>query len=165
MNWKLGLAALTIALAPVASAQTDNTELIKSVDAAMLDRIVEAVGDEVTNRYNKDEDPSVVARDPDTGLIYALNGTACNEGQCAGIELTANWSANSTNSDFAKLNELNLSRAAVSIALQDRDDGSKSILVSRYLILDHGQVFENLRLNTTVFVSIANALGKEFTAQ
>ncbi|MEO1642189.1 MAG: hypothetical protein AAFR74_02555 [Pseudomonadota bacterium] len=159
MKWIAAVTAFVFGLAPLSFAQS-NTDLVKYADEAMLKRIVAAVGDEVTNSTTINGAPSIAAKDADTGLLYGLTGTACTEGRCNGIEISARWTANSYNSDLAKLNELNLSRAAVSVGLQDNNDGSKSVLVSRYLILDHGQVFENLRLNTSVFVLVASGLGE-----
>jgi len=138
--------------------------LIKSVGLSELERLARAGGGTVENADSGNGKPFVVAVDPATGLRYVLYGTACNAGQCNGIELTASWGGNAYNTDMTRINEWNLSRAAVSVAVQSADDGSKSILVSRYLILDYGQTFENLELNLTVFKSIASGLGEEFTA-
>ena len=137
--------------------------LIKSVTLADLERLART-GGTVEDAQPADGSPYVVASDPSTGLRYVLYGTACNAGSCNGIELTATWGGTAYNTDMSRINEWNLSRAAVSVSVKSNSDGSKSVLVSRYLILDYGQTFENLELNVSVFTAIASGLGAEFTA-
>lgn len=141
-----------------------DTALIKTVGLAELKALAVSQGHEVTLEDEGGGSPFIAAKDPTSGLVYAMYGTACEAGQCNGIEMAATWGATPYNSDLARLNEWNLSKAAVSLALQTNNDGSKSVLVSRYLILDFGQTFENLKLNLLVFTSVASGLGQEFTA-
>jgi|GEM_PF-918340 len=138
--------------------------LIKSVTLADLERLARSGGGTVEDAQAGDGNPYVVAKDSETGLRYALYGTACNAGSCSGIEMAATWAGTAYNTDMNRINEWNLSKAAVSVGVQSNNDGSKSVLVSRYLILDFGQTFENLELNLTVFKSIASGLGAEFSA-
>lgn len=149
---------------PSAATMPADSALIRTVGLNELKALATSQGHEVTVEDEGGGSPFIAASDPQSGLRYALYGTACNAGQCNGIEMAATWGATPYNSDMARLNEWNLSKAAVSVALQSNNDGSQSVLVSRYLILDFGQTFENLKLNLLVFTSVASGLGQEFTA-
>ncbi|MEL8056215.1 MAG: hypothetical protein AAGK66_08680 [Pseudomonadota bacterium] len=162
MKWIFSLAAFAFFFTPLTNAQTNNDDLITSVDAALLQRLIASVGDDITQTTEINGAPAVIVKDPDTGLIYQVAGTACNGDRCSGIEMSARWGATAANSDLEMLNRLSLTKAAVKVALQTNSDGSESVLVSRYLVLDFGQMYQNLELNVSIFVAIASGLGESF---
>jgi hypothetical protein len=134
-------------------------ELVKSADLELISNLAVAAGDEIVSAENLGNPdaapvPQVRAKDSD-GMEYYIFGTACNvDTGCYGIQFQVIFSPSDTPYTFEIANQMTTSFAAVSVFLTD----SGNISVSRYLILDHGQAFENLELNLLVFKSISKKI-------
>lgn len=155
--------AAILSVSGVAAAQglaADN-RLVRSVTLADLEALAESEGHTVDNATYSGDTPVVIATDAEEGLKFAMFGTACTGTQpnvtCNGINILATWAATPENSDDAKINQLNESKAAVSVF-----KSGDSIGISRYVILDGGQNMENLKWNLRVFLSISNQMKVEF---
>ncbi len=160
------LGAAVLAMAGPVVAQTsqlaDDGRLVRSVNLADLKALVESEGHTVSNATMNDGTPVIIATEADSGLTFGLMGTACDGEQteaakCNGINMIATWGATDENSDPAFINELNYSKAAVSVWT-----GGDSVGVSRYLILDGGQTMENLKMNLGVFTALISELAPNF---
>jgi hypothetical protein len=97
--------------------------------------------------YGEAGDVSVRAQTED-GTVYYLTGTACNEGTCSGVNMSARFDANDLVT-WERLNDANLRRAAVSVWRLDDTLG-----ISRYVILDGGMSEQNLQVNFDNFIAI-----------
>ena len=160
----MGAAVLTMAGPVLAqtSQLADDGRLVRSVNLADLKALVESEGHTVTNATMNEGAPVIIATDVDSGLTFGLLGTACDgtqteDAKCNGINMLATWAATPENSDPAFINELNYSKAAVSVWT-----GGDSVGVSRYLILDGGQTMENLKMNLGVFLALIGELSPNF---
>ncbi|MEQ9315914.1 MAG: YbjN domain-containing protein [Henriciella sp.] len=138
------IAAAALALSLPALAQ--DAELITSMDEQALADFAEGQGHEILG-YGEAGDVSVRAQTED-GTVYYLTGTACNEGVCAGVNMSARFDAADVVT-LEKINEANIRRAAVSVWLLDETLG-----ISRYVILDGGQTMENIQVNFDNFIAI-----------
>lgn len=138
------LTASVFCLGLTATAQS--TDLVKSVTESDLTRYAEEAGHEVLG-YGEAGDVSVRAKTED-GTVYYLTGTACSEGICQGINMSARYSANELVT-LDKINTANVRRAAVSVWRMDDTLG-----ISRYVILDGGMTEENILINLDNFIAI-----------
>lgn len=138
------LAAAALAISMPAMAQ--DAELITSMTQEDLAAFAEAQGHEILG-YGEAGDISVRAQ-TDDGTVYYLTGTACNEGTCTGINMSARFDANELVT-LETINDANIRRAAVSVWLLDDTLG-----ISRYVILDGGQTMENVQVNFDNFIAI-----------
>ncbi|MGB3625814.1 MAG: YbjN domain-containing protein [Henriciella sp.] len=127
-------------------ALAQGSELITSVTEDSLAAFAESQGDEVLG-FGEAGEVSVRAQTED-GTIYYLTGTACTDGSCAGINMSARFDANELVT-YEKLNDANLRRAAVSVWKLDNTLG-----ISRYVILDGGQTMDNIQINFDNFIAI-----------
>ena len=143
---KLILSAIA-ALAFSASAAAQSGETISYVTEDDLTSFVEDQGHEVLG-YGEAGAVSIRA-ETDDGLVYYLTGTACDElGECQGINMSARFDANEYVT-FEKINDANVSRAAVSVWLLEGKLG-----ISRYVILDYGVTYQNIQSNFDNFLAI-----------
>lgn len=155
MKFSYALIAGLVAAAGTASAQDD--ALIRSVTVDDLEALAVDEGHTVLG-YGEAGDISVRAETTD-GVIYYLSGTACIDGGCRGVNMSARYEANDQVS-LEKINEANLSRAAVSVWLLGETLG-----VSRYVILDGGMTEENLKINLDNFLAIVPTVIDMFYAE
>jgi hypothetical protein len=132
-------------LAGAASAQQAN--IVRSVSVNDLETFVTSEGHQVLG-FGEAGDISVRAETPD-GLVYFMSGTACEAGQCRGINISSRFEANETVT-LEKINQANIERAATSVWLLD----GTSLGVSRYVILDGGMTRANIETNLENFLSI-----------
>ncbi|XBQ15511.1 MAG: hypothetical protein ABL308_11160 [Oceanicaulis sp.] len=144
MSYLIKSGVLAAALAAGAATAAQAQELLTSVRHADMERLVEAAGYEVVG--GDAALPTVQFRTPD-GLNATAFGTSCTDGDCTGMNLIAQFDSPPS---LDVVNGFSVRYAAISAV---RSDGA--VYVTRYLILDHGQTFENLTLNFTVFANIA----------
>ena len=145
MKFSYALIAGLVAASGTASAQDE--ALIRSVTIDDLEQFSIDQGHTILG-FGEAGEISLRAETPD-GLIYYLSGTACNEGSCAGINMSARFDANE-NVTLEIINDANLRRAAVSVWLLN----GSTLGVSRYVILDGGQTMENIEVNFDNFIAI-----------
>lgn len=131
-------------------------EIITEVDLELLTSLVEGNGDTVVaSELTTESTPYVRASSPD-GLTYFLYGTVCDEtGSCKGFEIASYFSPSSSPFSLELTNKLNADLSAVSVSLGE--DGY--LYLTRYVILDFGQTWKNLKLNIQVLQSIALNVG------
>jgi hypothetical protein len=102
-----------------------------------------------------DGSPYVSARSPG-GLKFTVSGRVCEGAtgakRCKGALLETRFTLDSDAEVAAKLKQFDY--AAVSIT----NGGDGDLLVSRYLIFDHGLHRENLQINISVFTGVAEAI-------
>lgn len=139
--------AVIAGLMAAATAHAQDDTLIRSVTIDDLEQFSIDQGHTVLG-YGEAGEVSVRAETPD-GMLYYLTGAACNEGSCAGINMSARFEANE-NVTLEIINEANLRRAAVSVWLYN----GSTLGVSRYVILDGGQTMENIEINFDNFIAI-----------
>lgn len=140
------LIALGLCLGAQAQDTSRDSEQVKSVTKADMRYVIEASGHTVTQDLSTGI--GLIGEDSD-GVIFALEGKACDDAQvCLGLEaflvLDGDFSADDANS---------INQRWSAIKATKLDDGS--LYMSRYLILDHGQTLENLRLNLETTRAIA----------
>jgi len=122
----------------------DNDRVVRSVDLEDLKAIAVAEGHEIVE-IGGEGDVSLRAVTPD-GLIFHMIGTACDTEYakgCLGLMMQVRYDDDETVTTEA-VNNANLAYAAVSTWW---DGDSKTVGVTRYVILDGGQRMENLKIN------------------
>lgn len=157
----IALSGLVMATMP-AMAQTTNaisgTTLIKGVDESTLRALVEQSGGTDISTQMIEGQPAIFYTF--NNLKYGAYGTACESTysfrNCKGLMFMASFTVNDTLT-AQELNEYNIRWSAAGI--HQAEGGS--VLVSRYLILDHGQTMDNLILNLNVVAGVAEQLQTE----
>ncbi len=140
------LIALGICLGAHAQDTSRDAEQITSITKADMRYVIEASGFTVTQDLNSGI--GLIGEDSE-GVIFALEGKACgDDDSCLGVEaflvLEGDFSAEDANS---------INQRWSAIKATKLDDGT--LYMSRYLILDHGQTLQNLRLNLETTRAIA----------
>ncbi|MEY4268998.1 MAG: hypothetical protein RLZZ58_214 [Pseudomonadota bacterium] len=131
-----------------------------SVNEADMAAIISAEG-HVIDEMHPFENPSVRGKTTD-GLVFVLIGTACDVGTikgCQGIMMQVRYDSDDTVTTEGT-NASNLNEAALS-AWWDKE--GKTVGFTRYVILDDGVTFMNLRKNLSAMLDIVdNAQGYVF---
>lgn len=144
-----GALAIAVSFAGAAQAQT----YLPDWGIADMRQAVVAAGATVTREDNT-EDPYIAAKTA-SGLKFTITGRVCEGAdgakRCKGAFLQSSFTMDSDAEVDAAVKKWAPQFAAVSIS----NDGSKGMLVSRYLIFDYGIHRDNLRLNLQVFTGIA----------
>ncbi len=162
---KLAGAMLACALAApgaLAAEGYDPGRVLGSVEESDLAAVVGALGHAVTSRG--DGEPYVVARTPE-GTVYLLMGTACDVGGvpgCQGIMMQVRITL-PPGTTPETLAAANLGQAVITTAA---DVERRTLIFSRYLVLDHGVTMANIGANidallVAVPVSYPVAAGEE----
>ncbi len=144
-----GVLALGLAFAGPANAQTYLADWgVADMRAALTAVNATVTGDGALS----DGSPYVSAKSPG-GLKFTVSGRVC-EGpagakRCKGALLETRFTLDSDAQVETRLKQFDF--AAVSIT----NGGESDLLVSRYLIFDHGLHRENLQINISVFTGIA----------
>lgn len=149
------IAALA-SLAATAQAETDNEALFGSVTAADMQTLVTEAGYEYvqTGYYGEN---SVQGRHKTNGLNFHLVGTACTqpgiEG-CLGLWMLVHYDADGSEL-LGRMNGANWNWLPVSVFYTaDQIKGEPAVAVSRYVILDGGVTWYNLKSNLQNFMEI-----------
>lgn len=161
--------ALTAAVAAPALAQGDLTadtslaradRMVKSVFLEDIKAVVANLGDTIAE-VGGNGDVSVEGVSADDGLIYHVIGTICeNEIRpgCLGVQIEVRYDGDEMVT-LQKVNDANLTWAAVSAAVQGTPGTTDSTLViTRYVILDGGMTMQNVADNLTNAKAIARSL-------
>ena len=162
MKYFVSVLAATISLTSISGAQAQSnvrpaaatrapTSIIKSVTEADLRALVLAEGHTV-DAIHPFEAPSVRGKTKD-GLLFVLIGTACDkEGipGCRGVMMQVRYDSDSRVTT-AGINNSNRNEAALS-AWWDKDD--KTVGLTRYVVLNDGITWMNLRQNLRVLISV-----------
>ena len=168
----ISMLAVTIALSSIGSAQAQSnmqpqaaarapTTIVKKVSEADLRALVLAEGHTVDAMHPFDQ-PSVRGKTKD-GLLFVLLGTACDvQGVpgCQGIMMQVRYDSDATVTSEG-VNKANLNEAALSAWW---DKPGKTVGFTRYVVLDDGVTWMNIRQNLRVLVAIeAKAYEHVFT--
>lgn len=149
--------ALAVALAFAGAAQAQS--YLPDWGIADMRQAVIASGATVTREDNT-KDPYIAAKTAQ-GLKFTITGRVCEGAdgskRCKGALLQASFTMNSESEVAAAVKKWEPQYAAVAFS----DEGSKSMLLSRYLIFDFGIHRDNLRLNLQVFTNIAEKIWDE----
>lgn len=143
--------AFACAGAPAQAQGYSAERLMRSVELADLEAIVESLGHTISAERTFG-DTSLSATDGE-GTSYVLIGTACGIGGmsgCQGVMMQVRFDPEEGVTD-ASLARANLSQAAVNTW---RDPADGTIGVTRYVVLDHGVTMANLRENVNVLLSL-----------
>jgi len=135
-------------------------DLIKSVDESSLKSILTKAGMTISNSGVAGNNPYVVFTHTN-GIKYSAYGTACKDDatECLGMSFYATFTRSSL-VDLSEVNAENLKYALVSIYRSA--DNVNALNVSRYMILDYGQPFENIKSNLTNFINISENVRDKF---
>ena len=139
--------------APAAAAPA-NTRVVTSVTEADLAALIGAEGHTV-DATHPFEAPSMRGKTKD-GLLFVLIGTACDKNGvpgCQGIMMQIRYDSDDRVTTD-RLNDSNIAEAALS-AWWDR--GEKTVGFTRYVVLDDGVTWMNIRQNLRVLLSIVPA--------
>lgn len=140
-----------------AFAQSDDA-LIKGVTTSDMAALIVDAGHTVEKITNEGKIHHVQAK-TDAGFMYFFSGQQCDAtSKCTGLELLSLFTAE-PNVTLAELNDINTDYAAASLSRQ-----SERFVLSRYLILDHGMTRENIKLNMTVYQTIAGQVSEKLEA-
>lgn len=154
----LTVSTIAIGLSLGAFAQDTSRDgyLATEMTKADMRYLIESAGYEVSDDLT--EGFGLIGK-TETDLIFGVQGKACsgdnqNEEPCRGVEFFTVL-AGDFEADYA--NDVNSRWSAIkAIALE-----SGELMMSRYLILDHGQTMENLRLNLMTVTAITEQVRDE----
>lgn len=150
--WMLAGAALTLAT-PAAAQDYEATRVVSSVDQADLAAIVTSLGHKVKELGKNGE--TYVGAETEDGLIYLLFGTACDVNgvpDCQGVMMQVRYDLpeKTTLKTLAKTND---GQAAISVTA---DFEAKSLIFTRYHVLDYGVTMANIRENVNVLLAVTD---------
>lgn len=137
--------------AMAANASPANSRIVKSVVEKDLEALVLAEGDTIDAKHPFDS-PSVRGKTED-GLLYVLIGTACDANGvpgCQGIMMQVRYDEDDKVT-WERLGKANLNEAALSAWWDQEDD---TVGFTRYVVLDDGVTWMNIRQNLRVLLSI-----------
>ncbi|MDO9472056.1 MAG: hypothetical protein Q7J28_03300 [Caulobacter sp.] len=149
--------ALAIAVTVAGGAQAQS--YLSDWGIADMRQAVIAAGATVAREDNS-KDPYIAATTA-SGLKFTITGRVCDgvDGakRCKGALLQTSFTMDSDAEVDEAIKEYGPKFAATAVS----NDGSKGLLVSRYLIFDYGVHRDNLRLNLQVFTGIAEDIWGE----
>ncbi|WP_285710689.1 hypothetical protein [Erythrobacter oryzae] len=159
--------AMAGAAAPVAAQSYDAKRVVMSVKQADLEAIVKSLGHTIKETGKPGE--TYLAAESEDGIIYLLFGTACDvKGVpgCQGVMMQARYDlpATTTYQTLAKAND---DLAAIGTTA---DFTEKSLIFTRYHVLDKGVTMGNISANVDVLLGLvgdayAMAAGEEPAAE
>jgi hypothetical protein len=150
------LIALGCCLGAQAQDSSRDAEQITSISKPDMRYVIESASFTVTEDLNAGI--GFVAN-TDSDLIFGVQGKACSgddqdQEPCLGVEFFVVLDGDFDN-EYA--NSVNQRWSAIKATLLD----SGTLMLSRYIILDHGQTLQNLRLNMTTTTAIAEQVKEE----
>jgi hypothetical protein len=144
-----GALAIAVSFAGAAQAQS----YISDWGIADMRQAVVASGATVTREDNT-KDPYIAAKTA-AGLKFTITGRVCDGAdgakRCKGALFQTSFTMDSDSEVDIAVKKWAPQFAATSVS----NDGSKGLLLSRYMIFDYGIHRDNLRLNLQVFTGIA----------
>lgn len=132
-----------------------DSRLVRRVGMEDLKAIVVVRGDTILSLNT--EDGPLVNAETDDGFKYSVRGSACGTQGCLGVNFSASYSKPQGLTD-AIIAVTNQKRAAVSTWRSGNGLG-----FNRYIILDGGQMMENVKANLDVFVQVAPIAYEDLT--
>lgn len=150
--WAIAAAvALSGAAAPAAAQEFDAARVVMAVDQTDLAAIATALGHKVKEVGKTGE--TYVAAETEDGIIYLMFGTACDVGGvrgCQGVMMQVRYDLpeGTTLETLAKTND---AQAAISVTA---DFEAKSLVFTRYHVLDYGVTMGNIRENVNVLLGV-----------
>ena len=150
-NSALVLGTLAFSVSAAAQSSNDST-IVTSMNASDIRAFVQRAGHTVV----RDVDTGIgVIGEDSSGKRFAVVGKACGDNQrCLGLRMHLIIDDAGT-AEFA--NEVNSRWAAIKATALDNGN----LMLSRYLILDHGQTLRNLELNLETTRGIAQSVMDE----
>ncbi len=152
-------AAALAALMPLplqAQESVPDGKLLGAITLADMKALVRAEGHDVATIV--EIGPHSIQAKTATGMIFHLFGTLCDRPGsapgCLGLMMQVIFDAD-PQKNGPKLNDANLAYAATKVYMMPNKQGKQTLYISRYLILDHGVTFKNLRSNLANTLSIA----------
>lgn len=149
---------LTVGLCLGAHAQDSSrdTEIVTSVTKVDMRYMIESGTSTVTDDLSQGIG---LIGNTDTDFIFGVQGKACSGDEqdqepCFGVEVFAVLEGD-FDTDYA--NSVNQRWSAIKATVLD----SGELMMSRYMILDHGQTLQNLRLNMDTTTAIAEQVQDE----
>jgi hypothetical protein len=150
-----GALAIAVSFAGAAQAQS----YISDWGIADMRQAVIAAGATVTREDNS-KDPYVAATAA-SGLKFTITGRVCEGAdgakRCKGALFQTSFTMDSDSEVDVAVKKWAPQYAAVAVS----NDGSKGMLLSRYMIFDYGLHRDNLRLNIQVFTGVAEKIWDE----
>ena len=137
---------------PLAAQNSDATRVVMAVGQSDLAAIAASLGHRVTE-VGKTGETYLAAQTPE-GIVYLMFGTACDVNGvpgCQGVMMQVRYDlpAGTTLETLAKANA---EQAAISVTA---DFAAKSLVFTRYNVLDHGVTMANLGANVNVLLAVA----------
>ena len=134
----------------------DAERIITKVQQQDLAAVVRQRGDTVVSEREQGN-YSVLGQTPD-GLYYILIGTACDlpdygEG-CLGIDFQVRYTAD-YRATFERINQANISFSAAKVSRGNDENGTDTVFVTHYTMLDGGQKMGNLDIIVLNLLDIA----------
>ena len=133
------------------------TEIVKSVVETDLSALIIDEG-HVVDEVHPFEEPSVRGKTED-GLLFVLIGTACDKNGvagCQGINMQVRYDSDESVTTDG-INEASLNEAALSTSW---DKDGKTVIFSRYVVLDGGVTYLNIRENLRVLLTVGPLANK-----
>lgn len=135
--------------APAAAQDFDAARVVMAVNQADLAAIAASLGHKITQRGKEGE--TFIAAETGEGVVYLLFGTACAVGGgpgCQGVMIQARFDL-PPGTTYETLAKTNAGQAAISVTA---DFAAKSLVFTRYHVLDHGVTMANIRENVNVLL-------------
>ncbi|MFM7377011.1 MAG: hypothetical protein ACKO1O_02590 [Erythrobacter sp.] len=145
------VAALAGAGAPVAAQSYDAKRVVVSVKQADLEAIVTSLGHKI-KEFGRTGETYIAAETPD-GTVYLMFGTACDVGNvpgCQGVMMQLRYDL-PQGTTLETLSRTNDAQAAISVTA---DFSAKSLVFTRYHVLDGGVTLGNIRENVNVLLAV-----------
>lgn len=147
------LAAGALALtSPLAAQDFDAKRVVMAVGQPDLAAVAASLGHTVTE-VGKPGETYLAAQTPD-GIVYLMFGTACDVNGvpgCQGVMMQVRYDL-PARTTLATLAKANAEQAAISVTA---DFEAKSLVFTRYNVLDHGVTMANLGANVNVLLAVA----------
>lgn len=143
--------ALAGAAAPAAAQDYDAKRVVMAVSQADLAAIVTSLGHTIRETGKPGE--TYIAAESEDGIVYLVFGTACEVSGvpgCQGVMIQARYDL-PTSTTLETLAKTNDAQAAISITA---DFAAKSLIFTRYHVLDHGVTMANIRENVNVLLAV-----------
>lgn len=150
--WAIAAAlAIAGAAAPAAAEDYDAKRVVMSVTQTDLAAIVTSLGHKVRETGKPGE--TYIAAESEDGIVYLMFGTACEVNGvpgCQGVMMQARYDLpeGTTLETLAKTND---AQAAISVTA---DFAEKSLIFTRYHVLDYGVTMANIRANVDVLLGL-----------
>ena len=151
-HWAIAAAlAIAGAAAPAAAQEYQADRVVMAVSQADLAAIVTSLGHKIRETGKPGE--TYLAAESEDGIIYLLFGTACDANGvpgCQGVMMQARYDLPEATT-FETLAKANDQLAAITATA---DFAEKSLIFTRYHVLDYGVTMANIRANVDVLLGL-----------